>query len=378
MKRQLLLIVFVGAALLSRSESLLAQQDAEPKTPAPKSVTVFPIVFTPSDNVPGSLPERVAEVIATFLERSGVAKLEIAQAAFSPPASDNIQEIAAEFGKFVARNKVNTDFALLGQIVGTPGTGPQEIRAVVVDQLGKAVFLDQVDKDGFSNARVRPENPMTCAVFLVDRLNRVWDLGDPNRPDAPRGEMAERLAKRSGQPPKDELDRMAQRLAVLQSGTRQRTFTVYPIHLWPGSDADAARDLAKLITQRKICRVESSSVDPGLTIKGDPNQQKVLWDTARAFRDFLRRNSPGTEYALLADYAIDEERVGHVHLVVCDKHGDFVLVDYQNSHHDDFQEINPRNLEDCNRLAVVRFVRRLSNQRCNRRYPTNLAVHSAR
>ena len=89
-------------------------------------------------------------------------------------------------------------------------------------------------------------------------------------------------------------------------------------------------------------------------------------DTARAFRDFLRKNPPETGYALLADYGIGKSEsgkttVGAVHLIVCDRQGDWVLVDYQNSHHADFQEIDPRSRDDCNRLAARRLKSRLSD-----------------
>jgi hypothetical protein len=50
-----------------------------------------------------------------------------------------------------------------------------------------------------------------------------------------------------------------------------------------------------------------------------------------------------------------------VHLIVCDQKGDWVIVDFQNSHHKDFQAINPKSIEDCQRLAVKRLASYLSN-----------------
>jgi hypothetical protein len=142
--------------------------------------------------------------------------------------------------------------------------------------------------------------------------------------------------------------------------------TVYPVHLWQGSAESSALELAQLLRQQDVCQAEATQIDPQLQIEGDPNEQKVLWDTARAFRDFLRENTPQTDYALLADYAIGKSedgraKVAHVHLIVCGRQGDWVLVDYQNSHHADFQEIDPRSRDDCNRLAARRLESRLSD-----------------
>ena len=96
------------------------------------------------------------------------------------------------------------------------------------------------------------------------------------------------------------------------------------------------------------------------------DEQKVLWDTARAFRTFVRKNPPATEYALFADYGVfspspDRSKVSHVHFIVCDRAGGWVIVDFQNSHHRDFQEIDPKSPEDCSRLLVKRLKGRVSS-----------------
>jgi hypothetical protein len=115
-----------------------------------------------------------------------------------------------------------------------------------------------------------------------------------------------------------------------------------------------------MLNEQGVCQAEASETDPKLKIQGDPNEQKILWDTARAFRDFVRNNPPTTEYALLADYGISpasdgKQQANHVHLILCDRAGDWVLADYQNSHHPDFQSIAPKSRDDCCRLAVKRL-----------------------
>jgi hypothetical protein len=82
-----------------------------------------------------------------------------------------------------------------------------------------------------------------------------------------------------------------------------------------------------------------------------------VWDAARAFRDYLRKNPPTTDYALLADYGIAQmhdgkTKVGGVQFILCDRKGDWVLVGLRNSHHPEFQQINPQSADDCNRVVV--------------------------
>jgi hypothetical protein len=46
---------------------------------------------------------------------------------------------------------------------------------------------------------------------------------------------------------------------------------------------------------------------------------------------------------------------GAVHLILCDRQGEIVAADFQNSHHPDFQAAKPRTPEDCDALALTRF-----------------------
>ena len=44
-----------------------------------------------------------------------------------------------------------------------------------------------------------------------------------------------------------------------------------------------------------------------------------------------------------------------VHFVVCDREGEWVIVDFQNDHHGDFQSIDPKTPDDCGRLVAKRL-----------------------
>jgi hypothetical protein len=41
--------------------------------------------------------------------------------------------------------------------------------------------------------------------------------------------------------------------------------------------------------------------------------------------------------------------------VVCDRTGEWVIADLQNSHQEAFQRISPKTLEDCDRLVLDRL-----------------------
>lgn len=331
-----------------------------------KSVTVYPLALSHPSGIPASMGERVAEVVGVFLERMGMEQIEIAEASFSPPKTDDTAKIAAAFGEFVSKQSLKTEYAVFGQMWASKER-IEGIRTIVVDKAGKVVFADLGDQEAFSRSKIKPDCPMTACLFLVNRLRDVWELADPEREDAPEGKLAQRLRKRSAGPSDEEVAAMSKRLADHKKEFPASKVTVYPVHLWAGSDKSGAAQLAKTLNEQGICQAEPSETDPKLKIQGDPNEQKVLWDTARAFREFIRKNPPATQYALLADYGVRPASDGkqeaiYVHLILCDRAGNWVLVDFQNSHHPDFQSIAPKSREDCHRLAVKRLKGSLSKQ----------------
>jgi hypothetical protein len=356
-------LIIAGLCLLTFLTRGVLQAEQPPSRE--KSVTVYPVVITPAENIGESIPKRIAEVVGVMLERAGMQQIELGTTIFSPPETNDPSELATAFGEFVAKESLKTEFAVFGQILGTPQTGPKEIRTIVVDKTGKEIFADLADQEAFSRSKIKPKDPMTASLFLVDRLGSVWELADPQRQDAPEGKMAEVLRKRSGVPSEEELAAMNARLEAAKDKIASSKVTVYPIHLWKGWDRPSAVELAEMLNKQGICQAEASEGEPQVTIPGDPNQQKVLWDAARSFREHLQNNPPETEYALLVDYGLSAKAEGqraanHVHVILCERSGDWVLADYQNSHHSDFQSITPKTPADCNRLAAIRLKRRLA------------------
>jgi len=358
-------LMSIGAHLLALLCAASICVGAAPREVRTKSVTVYPIIITPSKNIAASIPGRIAEVVGMFLERANMEQVELGEATFSPHDSDNLSQIAAGFGQFVTKQPLKTEYALFGQFMGTPATGPQEIRTVVVDKTGAVVFADQADKQALSHSKIKPDCPLECSLFLVDRLGKVWDLEDPMRAGAPEGKLAEVLKRRSGLPAEETVAAMNKRLAAAKATFAASTVTVYPIHLWTDWDNSGAAQLAKLLNEQSIGRAQTTETEPQLTIAGDPNEQKILWDTARSFREFIQTHPPDTQFALLADYGLSPSSDGshsanHVHLILCNRTGDWVMVDFQNSHQPDFRSIDPRTVDGANRLAVMRLKSRIS------------------
>ena len=161
---------------------------------------------------------------------------------------------------------------------------------------------------------------------------------------------------------------MERQLTRLKSQTGISTISVYPIHLWQGWDHGQAEKLADGLKAKGLFDARVVAETPTWNVKGDPNEQKVLWDAAKSFREYLRTAPSQTDYSLLVDCGLPpssqgERMAGHVHVVLCTADGDWVLVDFQNSHHDDFSEFAPKTVQQCIRLAQRRLEKRLDANR---------------
>ena len=338
----------------------LAGLSASAATEATKpSVTVFPVSAKPK-GFSDDIAKRVGIVVATLLEKAGLEKLEIADSDFRPP-DGKVQEIADAFAAHVRERKIKTEFAVFTQFVGTPPTGVEQINTIVVDRSGKVLLAESAREKELRQAPTRPSDPMTCCVFVGRRLQEFWKLEDPMRTDAPTGKMTEFWKQDAGIPGEEELDEIERRLESLRQKIPTATCTVYPVHVGGQPDRQCAAALVERINESKLLKASLTEITPGLQVKGHSNEQKVLWDTARAFRDFVKQNPPPTEYALYADYGLFGNTVGYVHTIVCERTGGWVLIDMQNSHQPDFKHIGPKSTDDCNELLHLRLQERLSD-----------------
>src|SRR5208337_4056041 len=106
---------------------------------------------------------------------------------------------------------------------------------------------------------------------------------------------------------------------------------VFPVRVSGRGDPQVAARLAKMLTKEGFGHAEPVDAGPKLDIKPNTNQMRITWDIARGFQDFLRKNPPAADYALLADYGIGRSsdgktEVGGVQYVLCDRSGGWVVV----------------------------------------------------
>jgi len=327
------------------------------------SLTVFPVALAKGDKAEKSVEgvgKDAGKVVAMLLEQAGMNNLEIADSVFVLPAGTEFDDAGQRFGEFVRANPIKTDYALYTEIITRTGGPPQfdEIRSVVVDKAGDCVFVDRQTPTDRDFKRIKPTCLMSSCVLATERVRTQLRIPESARDDSGEGRIARMLAKESPGPDKAEWQAMEERQAVMKKVARTSKVAVFPVRRSRDqvSDEDAAH-LAKLLNKRKLC--EAKAVDSTLRVEVKParDEQKMLWDLARGFQDHIRQNPPETDYALLADYMFSprDGRVFAVHFVLCDRAGQWVIVDFQNDHHGDFQSVDPKTPEDCGRLVAERL-----------------------
>ncbi len=332
------------------------------KQGAKASLTVFPVLLSATNKAEknvGDLGKDVGKVLGVLLEKAGMGNLDTTDSVFVLPAGVEFDEAGALFGEFVRANPIQTDYALYAEVVGRPGSPPQfdEIRSVVVDKAGDCVWVDRQTPEDPDFKRIKPSGLMLACVLLTERVRTHLGIPESARNDSGEGKFARMSAEDSVGPEKAEWAAMAQRQAAMKKAGRRAQVAVFPVRLSDdeGSGTDAAH-LAELLNKKKLC--EAKAVDSPLRVKiqSTHNEQKLLWDLARAFQDHVRRNPPEADYVLLADYMFPRAgRAWAVHFIICDRHGEWVIVDFQNDHHGDFQSIDPKTPDDCGRLVVKRL-----------------------
>lgn len=318
------------------------------------SLTIFPVIMGDS----AELNHKIAVVVGVLLEEAGMTNLEITDATFRLQKADTFDRTAQLFGEFVRKNPIETDYALYAEFIGNPETGPKEIRSVIVDKTGQSVFVDRQTAADREFKRAKPHTPMTCCMFLVERVRTHLRIPKSARNNSGKGKFVQKLVENSPTPGNVERTAMKKRLAVMTKAGRTATIAVFPVRL---SDKEVgkkeANHLAGLLSKKKL--YDAKAVDSELRVKIQfaINEQKLLWDLARAFQDHIKQNPPEADYALLADYVYPRPGRGAwaVHFVICDRDGEWVIVDFQNEHHSDFQSVDPMTHDDCGRLVAKRL-----------------------
>lgn len=332
--------------------------EAQPGTLASRdaSMTIVPVLLA------GRPSEQVAQVVGMMLERGGMTRLALSPAAFTPPEGASLDATAEAFGAFVGRHPIDTEYALYAEFRGTPGTGCDEVRTVIVTARGDVAWKEAQDDADALFRRIRPSEPMQCCLLVAEELRPLFALDDPMRADAPAGRLAKEWRQETGIPSNAEMQAIASRARQFADAPASTTLLVYPPHVTLAGDrpAASARALAELIDGARLVDAIPSDSAPSVTVKGDMNEQKVLWETARQFAAFVAAHPPEADYALYADYLMGRTpegalSVGAVHTIVCDRTGALVVVDFQNGHGADFKAVAPSTVAGCDRLVVRRL-----------------------
>jgi hypothetical protein len=298
--------------------------------------------------------DRVTEVVGLFLEQKGLKNIDLGKTAFEPATTADLTSLAGSLTEFVKQHPIATEYVLFAEL-RTDG-----ISTMLADKTGALVWSDRLtaQDEPFKSG---PPEPMVICDLLTKRLSPQFGLNEKTRKAAKPGKMAAIMAERSGQPPENERTPLPGRHAAMKKAVPNATWVVLGVRARVAEEAATgagAADLASLINGAGLCKAEPAK--QALLLKAsqaDPNEMKVLWDLAREFRDYAKKNPVDADYVLYADYRFNPQRwqAGFVHFVVCDRQGEWVLVDMQNSHHPDYQSIKPTSREDCDKLLLKRL-----------------------
>ena len=316
------------------------------------SLTILPV------RLGGKPWDRVTEVVGVLLEQQGLRNIELGQIPFTP-AETNLESLAAAVGAFVKTNPITTSYALYAEYNGDHKTGLNELRAVVVDQTGAVVWTDRQTPQDEAFKKIGERDPMTMSVLLVERLGPQLGLNEATAKAAKPGKLAAIMEERSGLPPENERATLPERLQAMKRVLPAATLLVYPPRIGGNEvSVPGTTNIVRLINQTGLCKAVPAEQPVLLkTSLVDPNELKALWNLAREFRDFVRTNPPAADYALYADYVFNPQNAeqGFVHFVVCDRKGEWVIVDMQNSHQPDYQSVGIISRTRCDQLLVKRL-----------------------
>jgi hypothetical protein len=326
-------------------------------TPAPRltreaSVTVYPV------SLAGQPIAQVGEVLGMLLERGGMEHLELSSNRVAQAADRTLAAASSAFADSIRAEPPATEFGLYCEFLGTPGQ-VAEVRTILASKSGEILWADsQTSKDADFRS-VSPGEPMECCVLVSKRLTPVFALSDPMRADAPEGKLAQRWKRETALPDSAEESAIAARLKTLRSSLGTASISVFAPHA-PKFTNPSSNELVQRITEAGFANVTSTEGKPNVSVRSGMNQQMVLWSFARSFGTWVGEHRPATDYVLHTDYLMSKAPNGDVgvigvHLVICDKEGQLVLVDFQNDHQPDFKAVKPKTREECDELVARRM-----------------------
>jgi hypothetical protein len=316
------------------------------------SLTVLPV------RLAGRPLDRLTEVVGALLEQTGLKTIELGTDPFDPGSETGMERVSTSLRAFVKRHRLATQYGLYAEYNATPRTGINEVRALLVDQDGEVVWTEHQTPRDAPFRKIEGPDPMAVSIFLVDRLSPFLGLNDQTRAAAKPGKIARLLEERSGLPPESEREALPERQALLKRSRETLTLAILPVRSGGAADTATANALVHAINAAGLCRAVPAPQPVLLKASQDnPNEMMVLWDLAREFREYARGNPAAADYVLYADFAFNPQhwQNGYVHFIVCDRQGEWVIVDLQNSEQEDYQSMKPTSKEGCSRLLVKRL-----------------------
>jgi hypothetical protein len=316
------------------------------------SLTILPV------RLAGKPWDRVTEVVGVLLEKQGLKNIELGKIP-ATPVETNLEQLAAAIGGFVKTNPISTSYALYAEYNGSRQTGLTDLRAVVVNQAGDVVWTERLTPQDEAMKKIGERDPMTLSVLLVERLGPQLGLNEETAKAAKPGKLAALLNQRSGLPPENERAALPERQQAMKQALPGATLLVYPARVGGNqANVSSATNVMRLLNEAGLCKTVAADATVVLKAsQADPNELKALWGLASEFREYIRAHPPAADYALYADYAFNPQNTeqGFVHFVVCDRKGEWVIVDMQNSHQPDYQSIGITSRDRCDQLLVKRL-----------------------
>ncbi|MFO0984524.1 MAG: hypothetical protein U1E76_22830 [Planctomycetota bacterium] len=315
---------------------------------AKAAITVLPVLL---DDRP---LKEVGDALALCLEQqAGLDDMASTAAAFKPDPASAVASLPQRLGEHVRKNPVGSDYALFAQLVVLDRKFT-EVRVVVVDHDGGLVWTDTQHAGDADFDRIKPAEPLECCSLVAERVRGLLGLAVPSaRRD---GKMARAWAEKSGTPSEAVVLAMRERQTRFAKQAKDARLLVFPVRIAGELDAAEAGVLAKLFSEHGLGRAISTDMKPSVEITASSNEQRALWDLARSLHEHLVKNPVDADYAMIAEYVMDRERqrVAAVHFVVCSRAGEWVIVDFQNDHHEDFQAVSPSGVAGCRELLLRR------------------------
>jgi len=303
--------------------------------------------------------QKITGTLALLLEERGYDGFEMADTEFRfPTQKEGREDRAAAFGEFVGGLDLKTEYALGTEVTVHLEKSFEEIYTVIVDAAGTVVWEDSQGPGDAEFDSDPPGSAEHCGAFAYRRLSPAMALDTLPEPELSEEKKRELEEMRAGQPPsQSEFAAIEARLEAMKNTGGSARVVVYPARVdGDHTEKDCAKRLSGLLNDAGLCRASAAKTGPVLTGEGWPNEMEVLWRFAQAARRHARRNPVDSDYTLFADYWFAPNgNVWAVHFVICDRAGDWVLVDMQNNHHEDFQRVGPKNVKDCDRLVSERL-----------------------